>query len=419
MDELSEIEVKKESRLLKQLYFVLFFVMGLIVPFASIFFKKVIVLGDGTPDISKIKVITTLVPVVAFLGNFLGGIITDKFKLGRKGITYLAFLSVIPAVLVGLVGDPYCNKLFGDSAFLFLFIGFLLFSLFSRPVNTLLDSETVRFLRLYGDKRDYGKVRIWGTWGWAFITIFIGFVLVMLPMKNGVPYYSVIFYGSAISFLLMGGLNLIGRSEPSLEKVKMPWRILNEDSAFVVFLLFVFVGGVVDSAVNMQYMGYFLDEVIDSPFKIGLIFGCWTAFELPVMHYSEKIIRFLGVRKLMVLGIVLTIVKLFLFSLFTKETPYVFKFGAALIHGPAFACYYLAYVDFVDSYSHKKMRVTYMSIATVMRTTVAGLFGGWFGGVVIEISQRASTLMYAGAVVLVVQLCFFLLFIKAPVEKKC
>lgn len=419
MEELSEIEVKKESRLLKQLYFILYFVIGLIGPFASIFFKKVIINNDGTPDISRIKIITTLVPLVVFLGNFLVGVITDKFKLGRNSITYLAFLSILPAIVVGLAGDPFVKGVFGVAAFPLIFSGFLLFSLFSRPLNVLLDSETVRFLRLYGDKRDYGKVRIWGTWGWAFITIFVGFLLIKLPMPEGVPYYSVIFYISALSFFGMGILNFFGRSEPAVTTAKMPWKVLNKDSSFTVFLLFVFLGGVVESAVNMQYMGYFLDEVIDSPFKIGLIFGCWTAFELPVMHYSEKIIRFLGVRKLMVLGIVLTIVKLFLFSLFTVETPYVLKFGAALIHGPAFACYYLAYVDLVDGYSHRDMRATYMSIATIMRTTVAGLFGGWFGGVVIEISQQASSLMYSGAVVLIVQLLFFVLFIKPPVEKKC
>lgn len=419
MGELSKEEVKKESRLLKQLYFILFFVMGLIVPFASIFFKKVIVHEDGTPDMSRIKIITTLVPLMAFLGNFLVGVITDKFKLGRRVITYLAFLSIIPAVLVGLAGDPYSKGVFSAFAFPILFIGYMLFNLFSRPVNALLDSETVRFLTVNGNKRDYGKVRIWGTWGWAFITIFVGFLLVLLPKVSAVPYYSVIFYGAALSFLIMGVLNLFGKSLPVSGRIKIPWRTLNEDSPFVVFLLFVFIGGVVDSAVNTQYMGYFLDEVIDSPFKIGLIFGCWTAFELPVMHYSEKILRFMGVRKLMVLGIVLTILKLFLFSLFTKETPYLLKFGAALIHGPAFACYFLAYVDLVDTLSHKKMKATYMSIATIMRSTVAGLFGGWFGGVVIELSQQASTLMYAGSLVLVLQLLFFVFFIKRPNEKKC
>lgn len=417
MEKLNTREIRSESRLLKQLYFVLFFVVGLIGPFASIYFKKVIVLPDGTPDIGKIKVVTTLVPLVAFVGNFFVGMITDKFKLGRNIITFLALLSIVPAVIVGYAGDFHFSHLSPYANYILLLVAFLLFSLFSRPVNSLLDSETVGFLRRYGDKRDYGKVRIWGTWGWAFITIFVGWLLSRLPYNGDVPYYSIIFYGAALSFFMMGVLNFFGRSEAEVKKVAIPWGVLNKDSRFITFLLFVFIGGVVDSAVNMQYMGYFLDEVIDSPFKIGLIFGCWTAFELPVMHFSEKIIRFLGVRKLMVLGILLTILKLFLFSLFTKDTPYLLKFGAALIHGPAFACYFLAYVDLVDSLSHEKMKATYMSIATIMRSTVAGFFGGWFGGVVIEVSQSPSALMYLGSLVMGGQLLFFLLFVK-PVNDK-
>lgn len=418
MEVLSAEEVKKESRLLKQLYFVLFFVMGLVGPFASIFFKKVLVLSNGEPDISKIKILTTLVPLVAFMGNLLVGYITDAFKLGRNVITVLSFAAVLPAVMVGFVGDYHFAELLSGKVFALLIGSFLLFSLFSRPVNALLDSETVSFLTRYDDRKNYGKIRIWGTWGWAFITIFTGALLVLFPSHAGTPYYSIIFYGAALSFLAMGVMNYYGRSVPEVKKISFPWKELNNDTGFVTFLLFVFIGGVVESAVNNQYMGYFLDEVIDSPFKIGLIFGCWTAFELPVMHYSEKIIRVLGARKLMVVGILLTVLKLFLFSLFTKETPYLLKFGAALIHGPAFACYFLAYVDLVDEISHKKMKATYMSIATIFRSTIAGFYGGWFGGVVIEVSHAPSMLMYVGALVLVVQLVFFVLFVKSPETKK-
>lgn len=412
-------EVQKELRLLKQLYFVLFFVIGLVGPFASIFLKKVVILEgtDGVPDIKKIRMITSMVPLVAFVGSLLVGILTDKYRLGRYSVTLLALLSIVPAFLVGYAGDPFLGGLFKSGNVVLLVVGYLLFCLFSRPVNTLLDSETVSFLGKHGDKGEYGKVRIWGTWGWAFITIFIGFVLTKAPYFKEVPYYSLIFYGSALSFLLMAILSTQGVSQPDLKPIRIPWKVLVKDRSFFVFLLFLFIGGVVDSAVNMQYMGYFLDEVIDSPLKIGLIFGCWTAFELPVMHYSSQIIRYLGVKKLMVLGVLLTIVKLYLFSLFTIETPYYLKFMAALIHGPAFACYFLAYIDLVDAHSPKEMKVTYMSIATIVRSTFAGFFGAHFGGFIIEKSSSPSSLMSIGSLVLVGQLAFFLLFVRVRREK--
>jgi len=38
---------------------------------------------------------------------------------------------------------------------------------------------------------------------------------------------------------------------------------------------------IVNAASN--YTGYFFDDVMKTPLEIGLIFGAWTLFEIPVM----------------------------------------------------------------------------------------------------------------------------------------
>jgi MFS family permease len=161
----------------------------------------------------------------------------------------------------------------------------------------------------------------------------------------------------------------------------------------------------------MQYMGYYLDDVTETPLEMGLMFGFWTIFEFPVMLNADKLIQKFGNRPLMIAGLVLTALKLYLFSLFTVETPFVYKFLAILIHGPAFSLYFLALIDFVDHRAHEKMRATYMALTTVVRSTLAGAAGGWICGAIIQ-EYGSRQLMVVGAWGTVIMTLYFLVFVR-------
>ncbi|MGM0460926.1 MAG: MFS transporter [Fibrobacterota bacterium] len=410
--------VKRESFLLKQTYLVLFFAMGLIAPFTSVFFKYVLVDSDGNTADGKIKIIMTAVPLIAFLGNIIAGVLADKLQLGRRIVTLLCGLSIIPAVLVGLIGEDFFMSMELQNRFYILTAAFLLFNLFSRPINPLLDSETLGFLNTHSHRRYFGKYRFWGTVGWGVIAVFIGFFLTYVPEKNGMPAYSYNFYFAAFFFAVLVILSFFTKTEAKPKPIKIPWRHLGTDRSFFMFLIFVFFMGIINNAISMQYMGYYLDDVTETPLQMGLMFGFWTIFEFPVMLNADKLIQKFGNRPLMIAGLILTALKLYLFSLFTVETPFVYKFLAILIHGPAFSLYFLALIDFVDHRAHEKMRATYMALTTVVRSTLAGAAGGWICGAIIQ-EYGSRQLMVVGAWGTVIMTLYFLVFVRdRNIEKK-
>ena len=192
----------------------------------------------------------------------------------------------------------------------------------------------------------------------------------------------------------------MANEKAEIQPTKIPWDHLKKDRAFMGFLGFAFLGGVINTS-TFLYLGYFFEEVMKNPLQIGLVFGLWTLLEFPVMHYSAFLMKKFGNRWLIMTGLLLIALKLYLFSKFTIDTPFYVKLLVSLVHGPAFSLHYLGMVDYVDRHAHKDLRATYMGLLGVARSVVAGFAGGIIGALVIAQWGGASLMSYgAGAMIL-------------------
>ena len=335
--------MKKESSLLKELYFWSFIAFGAISPFAGIFYKKVLIDTNGNPDIIKIGLIFSFAPIAGLLSNLITSIISDKINGGKHIISWLSIMTFASAILVGLSGSSFFMQLPLNIRFTALFSTVFLYRFTMMPINALIDTETMRHLNKIGKREQYGTYRFWGTIGWAVITPIMGAILLL---TNN---YQTIFFVGALGYLVLAYLGTKTAEGSKIEKQKIDWSILKKDWRFLLFLVFIFLTGMVDSS-TATYMGFFFDDVMNTPLKIGLMFSIWTTFEIPVMHFSKQLISIFTSKGLMIFGLILGALKLYLFSRFTLETPFVFQLLAALIHGPAFAFLYLGAIDIVDNY---------------------------------------------------------------------
>ncbi len=98
-----------------------------------------------------------------------------------------------------------------------------------------------------------------------------------------------------------------------------------------------------------------------------------------------------------------------LFSFFTLDTPFLWKFAAALLHGPGFGLSQLGIIDFVDRRAHPAMRATYLNISTVARMSLASALGGILGSFLIDQWGGAFLMFFCGWVTIAMILFFVLL----------
>lgn len=366
-------QIKKQSFYLKTLFFLYFIAFGIGSPFFGIFYKHVIVNADGTPAIGLIGLIFFIMPLVSLIANIPAGIIADTFHSGKHLITFFCFGSALFASLIGLTGGEFAHHWELGGKFIFIFIMLFFFNCCLMPLAPMIDAEALLFLNRHSRREWYGVYRLWGTYGWSIATILMGAMLFRFRSD------SLIFYGTAAAFFLLGLVSWSGiEAKPSATPIKIPWDHLKKDTLFQGFLIFIFLSGVVSSAAS-NYTGYFFDDVMKTPLEIGLIFGTWTLFEIPVMMFSRTLMDTFGNSRLIMMGLLLNGIRLILFSFFTLETPYLWKLTASFLQGPGFGLTHIGIIDFVDRQAHPDMRATYMTIMNVARMSLASALGGIMG----------------------------------------
>jgi PPP family 3-phenylpropionic acid transporter len=397
--------IKQQAIYIRGLYFLLFIGIGAGSPFFSAFFKHVLVNADGSPNTNLIMTIYIFLPYIGLIANPASAVISDRFGLGKRLITFTCIAGAILCVCLAQTAESWTAAWTVHAKFLVIFPLMLLSSFFIQPLNTLVDAETMRFLNRHSNRERYGTFRLWGTFGWSVSCIVMGWLVSVSDHE------ALIFYGSAFGYCLVAVATIKGlQVKPSAQPIKIPWNHLKKDTMFQWFLAFVFIEGIISIACY-NYMAFFFDDVMHSYFYMGLIFGTWTILEIPAMMYSHKLLQWIGNRWLIVVGMGFNALRLILFSRFTLETSFTEKFFVALLQGPAFAFTFNGFMDFVDRQAHDHMRATYLSLMNIARLTVAGSLGGLFGGMIIS-AWGTSALMRTGGIVIGVLAVFFLIFVR-------
>ncbi|MBA4421814.1 MAG: hypothetical protein C0390_01790 [Syntrophus sp. (in: bacteria)] len=382
--------IKKQSVYLKTLFFLFFVAFGAGSPYFGIFYKHVIVNADGAPAIGLIGLIFFVMPLVSLIANIPAGILADKFHSGKHLITFLCFGAAFFAFLIGLTGGDFARHWGLGGKFIFIFSMLLFFNCCLLPIGPMIDAEALLFLNRHFRREWYGIYRLWGTYGWSVATVLMGALLYYFSDD------SLIFYGVAIAFALLGVVSWSGiETRPAAAPIQIPWNHLKKDTLFQGFLVFIFLNGMVANAAA-NYTSYFFDDVMKTPLEIGLIFGAWTLFEIPVMTFSRKLIDLFGNRWLIMLGLLLNGIRLILYSFFTLETAYLWKFAVSLLQGPGFGLTHIGIIDFVDRQAHPAMRATYMSIMNVARMSLASALGGIIGSWLIKLWGGAFLMQSCG-----------------------
>ena len=396
--------VRKQSVYLKTLFFLFFVGLGISSPYFGIFYKHVIVSADGTPAIGLIGLIFFVMPLVSLVANLPAGIMADKFHSGKHLITLFCFGVALFTALIGLAGENFAHSWMANGKFIYIFVLLFFLNCSFYPIMPMLDAETLLFLNRHSRREFYGAYRLWGTYGWSISSILMGLLLFYFRHDP------LIFYCAALAFAVLGFASWSGiEAKPAAAPIIIPWNHLKKDILFRWFLLFIFLHGVVTTS-SFTYTGYFFDDVLKTPLEIGFILGTWTIFEIPVMMFSRELIDRFGNRWLIVSGLLLSGIRLVLFSFFTLETPFVWKWAAALLQGPGFGLSQLGIIDFVDRRAHPAMRATYLSITNVARMSLASALGGILGSVLIERWGGAFLMQFCGWVTIAMIVFFALLF---------
>lgn len=329
--------------------------------------------------------------VGAIVGPFLAGQMADRWFATEKmlGVSHL-----IGAALIWQLATI-------DS-----FQGFLVFSLLYGLVYspTMPLTNSLAFHHLPFVERDFGKVRLWGTFGWIAVGIGMGHWLGIMHTPEGLDEIGVkaaqvagkadAFRLSAILGALMGLFcftlphtppSQVGEKNAALEALGE----IKRQPLLLLFLLAVPV-----SCIHQFYFVHtegFLHAKLEPPAFFTAIFGVGGGGFMTIGQMTEVVVigmiplvlRKVSKRTVLSIGLLAYATRMALFA-YTSDSTIALLAGVAL-HGLCFGCFIFVCFMIVDEYTTEDVRASaqnlynlvIVGIGVIVGSKIAGWVADW------------------------------------------
>lgn len=359
-------------------YAALFMGFGVVTPYLQV------VLARRGYSPQEIGIIQGVLSVMAVLAPPLWGLLADR--RGARITLLITALAAIPAFQLYAL----CDGLAGALAVTVLFGAFFL------PQISLTDGCMFRFLT--HNPGNYGSIRVAGSLG------FVGTVLVLEAISiTGPKVIPIALGGFAVCGLIFGiCIWRLPRIEPAHEmRTPQPftWGPLLT-RAVIIFTIAAFLA-------RVAMMGYyhFFSLYLEAQFDVarpGFMWVLGSLCEIPLIWYSGRIIRRIGVRHLFTLGLVGVALRLLGMSI-APSIWWVVPLQA--LHALTYGACHCASVTFISQAAPAHMASSAQTIFSAVTIGLGGIIGGVVGGWIAENHgylslYRCFGLLAVGALVL-------------------
>lgn len=337
-------------------FFLYFAYVGLVSPFASLFFL------DRGFSVIEIAVLMSMLQITRIVGPFSWGWLSDYLS-NRIGI--IRFCACLAAVV-------FLSIFFLQSYAAFFVWMFVLHTILS-SLMPLGESATVHALFKDNsfDKR-YGRLRLWGSIGFIAMVLFAG----ELFQREGIELYPIV-GAVTLTFLAFVTFRLY---EPKMERRKMVKGellvvLFNPDVRW--FLLSGFFMIFAHAALYVFYSLYLADLGYDK-FQIGLFWALGVAAEVIFFYYQSKVLSRLDAEVVLQIAFGIGVFRFILIAFF----PFTFVLIAAqLMHAGTFGAHHSAATKLLQRWFTGPLQARGQALmATVsygLGGTLGGLVAGW------------------------------------------
>ncbi len=250
----------------------------------------------------------------------------NQFTGAQIGVLNAVFQSGIFIIvpLWGLVADkqgirPALRWLFIATAVLILFLGriqifgflvlyLLLISLFYHPLGPLTDALAVEFSKT-NKKYNYGKLRFWGSLGWALASVLGGYLFIHIPLDY-IFIVSSAFFVSAVFFLkVTPERKVIYKSH--IKPISLEYILRNR--LLLIFIIILMIYGIACSPVN-SFINLYFTELNASNKIIGYAYAIQAFSELPFFIIGERLMNKLGAKRIIFISVIVMVIRMLLYG---------------------------------------------------------------------------------------------------------
>jgi len=337
-------------------FFLYFAYVGLVSPYASLFF-----LERGF-SVIEIAVLMSMLQITRIVGPFSWGWLSDYLSDRINIIRFCACLAAVTFLCI----------FFLQSYIAFFIWMFVLHTILS-SLMPLGESATVHALFKDNsfDKR-YGRLRLWGSIGFIVMVLFAG----ELFQRKGIELYSVV--GAVV--LVMLALVTFRLHEPKMERRKMVKGellivLFNPDVRW--FLLSGFFMIFAHAALYVFFSLYLADLGYDK-FQIGLFWALGVAAEVIFFYFQSKVLSRLDAEVVLQIAFGIGVFRFILIAFFPVTWVLIL---AQLMHAATFGAHHSSATKLLQRWFTGPLQARGQALmATVsygLGGTLGGLVAGW------------------------------------------
>ena len=337
-------------------FFLYFAYVGLVSPYASLFFV------DRGFSVIEIAVLMSMLQITRIVGPFSWGWLSDYLSNRIGIIRVCACLAALVFLCIFYLQD---------------YIGFFIWMF---VLHTILSSqmplgETATIHALYKDNsfdKRYGRLRLWGSIGFLAMVLFAG----ELFQRKGIELYP--YVGTVILFSLAA--ITFGLHEPKMERRKMVRGelfavLINPDVRWFLvsgfFMIFAHASLYVFYSLYLANLGY-------DKFQIGLFWALGVAAEVLFFYFQNKVLSRIDSEIVLQGAFGIGVVRFILIAFFPTTIVLML---AQLMHAGTFAAHHSAATKLLQRWFTGPLQARGQAImATVsygLGGTIGGLCAGW------------------------------------------
>lgn len=343
-------------------YFLLFAPFAIAITYQNLHFKRL-----GFSD-SQIGTLNAISAVLAVLSPPLWGHVTDR--LGDKRT---------PLVVLLLASGATYPLFLGARTFAWAALLQAVFSFAFAPCIALTDALVLDQLSRAGG--DYGRLRLWGSLGFICTLLLFGLFLGGGPLARAGAQGSLV--ATFVVFAVARALNAFWVTRlpgdgpaPRGGRPRGDVRELLRDRALLLFLFAMFLGMTALRSYYVFFSIYLDGQHVADSWK-GVFWSIGVTAEVVFMLLASRILRAIGVRWMLALGLAGGALRLFLFSF---PLPIGVVALAQGLHALAFGATHIATVTFIGAAVPRRLQASGQALYAAVVGGLGGAVGSWLAG---------------------------------------
>lgn len=336
-------------------YFIYFGVLGIFLPYFNLYCYR---LGFSGFQIGVLSALRTAATV---LFPLFWGTLADRFQIRRPIYIFCNFISTGIWVFYLYTSD-----------FWIMLVITILYGTFYAPIISFLEAFTMDVL--VGEKKSYGRIRVWGS---------MSFILVVIVVGKVIDLYSV----DVILVLILVGSLVQAVISTNIPDIKIEKQKLTKTGAqfllkiqVIVFLFCAFLMLVSHGA----YYGFFsihLENLGYGSTFIGLAWAVAVISEILVMVQSKEIFKRFSLENVLVFSFIMAAFRWF--TLFFTTSPVIILL-IQITHAITYGTFHIASILYIDSLSPDEAKTLGQAVNNAVTYGLGIMIGFFMSGYLYE-----------------------------------